>query len=129
MLRGEGWVKGLHAQAARVLFEMAGAHESNRAESSDVPIVNRSPVGEHELDGGVRPFSCGERTRIDQQRASKSGLDDESVARREIEYDQFRPTPAPGDRRRGDPTRQLAWRDLAENVGLRDTHIDDCGAA
>src|SRR3954469_15701899 len=101
---GECRVKWLDAKCRRVRGKSRWAHQRDRSKTTNVPVVNRASVVEHELNGRVLPLVLRQISRIDEQRAGEPRLHDDAILAREVEHDQLRSAPAALDRR---PARTL----------------------
>src|SRR3954469_10616609 len=98
MLRGKVGVKGLDAKFGGVKLKPLGAHQRERAEPPNVPIMDRASVIESELHSRVRTLALRQVAPVDEERASEARLDDQPIAGREIEDDELRAPPTPRDR-------------------------------
>src|SRR3954470_23559672 len=129
MVRGKVRVKGLDAEFRRVELEPFGPHQRERAETANVPVMDRASVLEDELDGRVRALLLGKVAAIDEERAGEAWLDDEAVAGREVENHELGAPPPARDRGAGRSPRQLARGNLSKNIGFGDANRRDPGAA
>jgi len=126
MLRGKILVKWFDAKNGRVFLESLRRHERDRSEPPNVAIVKCSAIGQIEAKSGVVKLALVEvSAAIDQQCACESWLDDDSIFAGEVEHDELRSSPRAMDRRAGHALSQSARRNLAKNVGLRDSDGGD----
>ena len=109
----------------RVPRESAFVHHAHRPEPTNVAVVKRTLVLEHELDGRVATLVFRELSGVDEQRSREPWLDDDSILRREIENDQLRATPRVVNDCADDAAAELARIDLAEHVAPFDPNVDD----
>ncbi len=113
---GKGRVKRLDAESASVFLESPRRHQSDGAKSSNVTIVQRSPVIEHELERRISTLFRRQIAAVDEQSASEARLNDYVVSRREVEHDQLRATPGAHNRRVRYSAYKAARRRLAQHV-------------
>src|SRR5258708_25464744 len=126
MLDGKGRIKGLRPQRRRVFQKPTGIHETYSAQSADVTVMQRSAVAKPERDRGVAALVRVEVTVVNEEGASESGLDDNSVRVRQVNDDQLCSTPTLGDDRAGNSLGERTRRDLSQNVSAEDPHpVDD----
>lgn len=76
---GKGGVKRLDAEPASVLLESPRRHQSDGAKSSNVTIVQRSPVIERELERRISTFFRRKVAAVDEQGAGEARLNDDVV--------------------------------------------------
>jgi hypothetical protein len=87
--------------------------------------VEGATVAQVERDGRVTALFIGQITRIDQQRSGESRLHEQTVARGQLDDDQFRTSPAAADHSSSEATRQLVGTDPAKYIRARDADCDD----
>jgi hypothetical protein len=122
MLRRERGVKGLDAESARVSLEALGAHERDGAQPADVAVVQVPAVVEGEAQGGVGSFVGRKGPAAEQQGPREPRLDDDAIARTEIEDDELRPALAAKHLDASEATHKVLRRDFSQDVRLRDIH-------
>src|SRR5512132_3799357 len=96
MLRRECRVKGLDAERARVRVPSRRRHQRDRAEASNVAVVQGAAVVEAELERGVAALGVGERAvgwGVEQHRAGEARLHDYAVAGGKVEDDELGAAP------------------------------------
>jgi hypothetical protein len=87
--------------------------------------VKGATVAQVERHGRVAALLIGQIPGVDQQCAGESRLHQQTVARRKLDDDEFRTSPAVADHSPGQATRQLVGSDLAEHIWARDADGDD----
>ena len=125
MLGGERGVKGLATEPGGVSGKPLLAHERQRAEPSNVAIVNRTTILEAKLNGRVRAFALRQISRVDEQRAGEAWLDNHAIAGGEIEDDELGASPTAIDCCACGTACEGTRRDLAKYVGFGDADPRD----
>jgi hypothetical protein len=129
MVDRERRVKRLDAESGGVFGESPRRHDGDRSESADVAVVQGASIVEDELERGIPPLLRRKLAGVDQQRAGKAGLHDESVARGEIEHNKLCAAPRARDGRARHSANELSSRSLAQDIGFGDPRACDRATA
>src|SRR4051812_9967214 len=82
-------VKRLRTERRDVALKAFGRHERHGSETTNVAVVQGTAVGEHERHGRIATLGVGKLSVVQEERACESRLDDDAVARREIDDDEL----------------------------------------
>src|SRR5215210_6524712 len=126
---GERRVKRLDAELRRVLIEAAGAHQRECPEATNVAVVKVPSVIETEANRRVWRFGLGQRAAGQEERAGEPRLNDDPLARVQIEDDQLGATPSAHEAPSGDVRCELLRRSLTKNVRPNDRDLGDAATS
>src|SRR5689334_3804112 len=99
MICGERAVKWLNAQRRCIARESFGVHQRDRSQPPDIAVVQRSTIVENELDRRILALPLRKISGVNQQGAREARLNDQAFTSREVEHDELRAPPGPGDLR------------------------------
>src|SRR6266516_2103265 len=120
MCAGELTVKWLDAQFAGVFLEASRIHQRDSSKTTHIGVMQSSSVVEVEPQRGIVELRACEISGVDQERAGKSRLHDDSVAGVEIDHHELGASPAAEDRRAAQSACNGAGTHFAQHIGFPD---------